>query len=184
MIRKSKIIMLISVFSVIILLSWYVSSNQMESVDVISEPITVEFINEAGEQIGKALLAEENGAVSLTVNVHGLSPGEHGFHFHEVGVCEKPEFESAGGHFNPADKKHGFNHPEGYHAGDMKNVWADSNGEVNSTLIVDHVNLEEEGNHSLLDEDGTSIVIHQLSDDYISDPSGNSGSRIACGTIK
>jgi superoxide dismutase, Cu-Zn family len=131
-----------------------------------------------GEKVGMATLVESKGGVNLSVKVQGLPPGTHGIHVHGVGKCDDPEFKSAGPHFNPAGKKHGLKSPEGHHAGDMTNltVGPDGKGELKTTL--EGVTLE-----SLLGPEGTALVVHASPDDQVTDPSGNSGARIACGVI-
>jgi Cu-Zn family superoxide dismutase len=99
-----------------------------------------------------------------------------------VPKCEGPDFKSAGPHFNPEGKKHGFDSPDGHHAGDMKNFTVGADGKVKTELEDSDVTLKD-GPHSLLSNGGTAIVIHAKADDYKTDPSGNSGDRIACGVI-
>ncbi len=141
-------------------------------------------VNSNGEQIGTATLKQMDQGVEITVEAHGLPSGIHGFHIHEVGKCQEPDFQSAGGHFNPHGKKHGRNHPEGEHAGDLQNIVVDSSGEVKNTQVIKQVTLEKDEVHSLLKETGTALVIHESADDYRTDPAGNSGKRIACGVIE
>lgn len=111
-------------------------------------------------------------------------PGERAFHIHENSVCELPDFESAGGHFNPYKKKHGFLNKEGPHAGDLPNIVVDKEGNCETTFLTNRVTLVKDKENSLLRKPGTSIVIHEGPDDYFSDPAGKGGERIACGTIK
>lgn len=131
-----------------------------------------------GKEVGTATLLPAGDGFSLAVQVTGLAAGEHGIHIHTVGKCEGPKFESAGGHWNPAGKQHGLENPQGSHAGDMPNltVGADGKGIVNETLAGGSV-------ADLLDADGAAIVIHAKKDDQKTDPSGDSGDRIACGVL-
>jgi Cu-Zn family superoxide dismutase len=122
--------------------------------------------------------------VEITVEAEELPSGIHGFHIHETGKCQSPDFQSAGGHFNPEGKKHGRNHPEGEHAGDLQNIVVDSAGKVKNTQVVKQVTLKKDETNSLLKETGTALVIHEFADDYRSDPAGKSGKRIACGVIE
>ncbi|KIL49075.1 superoxide dismutase family protein [Jeotgalibacillus campisalis] len=136
-----------------------------------------------GESMGTALLNETEKGVSIAIKAEGLEPGEKAIHFHEKGSCEPPEFTSAGGHFNPEGKQHGFDNPEGFHAGDLPNLVVDQDGTVDLELVVEAVTLKKGAKNSLLDEDGSSLVIHEGPDDYKTDPSGKSGKRILCGEI-
>jgi Cu-Zn family superoxide dismutase len=139
--------------------------------------------NAKGESIGAAVLRETPAGVLLAVKLSGLPPGAHGFHIHEHGACEPP-FQSAGGHFNPTKKHHGYAAADGYHAGDMPNLFVGSDGQVSAEFLVPGVTLVAGKPNSLLDSDGSSLVVHAGTDDYRSDPAGASGDRIACGTIE
>ncbi len=141
----------------------------------------VELKDGQGKDVGSVVIWDQGAGVALEVNVHDLTPGEHGIHFHQVPKCEGPDFKSAGGHFNPESKKHGFDNPDGHHAGDMKNFTVGANGKAKTRLEDADVTLKD-GPHSLL-TNGAAIVIHAKADDYKTDPSGNSGDRIACGVI-
>jgi Cu-Zn family superoxide dismutase len=99
-----------------------------------------------------------------------------------VGRCEPP-FTTAGGHFNPGGRKHGFSNPDGMHAGDLPNLRVGKDGTAEAELLTAQVTLSP-GPTSLLDADGSAIVLHAGPDDYVSDPAGNAGDRIACGVIK
>ncbi len=155
-----------------------------EAIETKAEKIPVIHVtlkNPEDVAIGNATLTEKDGGVEIKVEAANLSPGLHGFHIHENGVCEPPDFESAGGHFNPTDKEHGFKDKHGPHAGDLKNLKVEKDGTVKQTFFDDRVTLKKGEPNSLLQ--GTSLIIHQDKDDYISQPSGNSGKRIACGVI-
>lgn len=136
----------------------------------------------AGVEVGTATLYQVERAVRIDLRVHDIPDGEHGLHFHTVGRCEPPDFASAGGHLNPDGKNHGVKNPEGPHAGDLPNVivrGGQSTGWTASTLRV----TNDAGPAGLFDGNGTALVLHATRDDEMTDPSGNSGARIACGVI-
>ena len=142
-----------------------------------------DILNAQGQKIGAATLAQSHGGVRIDLDVTQLPPGVHGIHVHAVGKCAGPDFKTAGGHFNPEMKKHGKDSPDGPHAGDLMNITVAANGTAKTSLIAPNVTLGS-GTNSLFHEGGTAIVIHEKEDDYKTDPSGNSGARIACGVIQ
>jgi Cu-Zn family superoxide dismutase len=148
------------------------------------KPVTVELKDGKGQSVGSATITENQGGsgVTLQLNLKGLTPGEHAAHFHQVAKCEGPGFTTAGGHFNPDQKHHGLENPEGPHAGDMPNFTVQADGTAEATLADPRVNLGT-GDHSLFANGGTALVIHAKADDMKSDPAGNAGDRIACGVI-
>lgn len=148
------------------------------------QPIVVSLDNSRGEEIGEATLSETKKGVQIKLEAEGLSPGIHAIHFHEKGLCEPPDFQSAGPHFNPYGKEHGLDNPRGPHAGDMQNIFADKNGNVKTTIYNARVTLKKGKKNSLQDADGSALVIHEKGDDQKTNPSGNSGNRVACGVIK
>jgi Cu-Zn family superoxide dismutase len=130
---------------------------------------------------GTLTLAVEGDALHLTGRLAGLPPnGEFGFHIHEKGDCSAPDASSAGGHFNPANAQHG--NPQGgtHHAGDMLNAKSDADGVAQVDAVTTGVSLTA-GQPN--DARGKAIVLHEKADDYTTQPSGNSGARIACGVI-
>jgi len=136
-------------------------------------------VDREGRQVATATLSQANGGVGLEVTATGIAAGEHGIHFHMVGQCDAASgFESAGDHQNPTGAQHGLDNPNGPHMGDLPNVsiGADSTGTLTQAtpIAVD----------SLFDADGSALVIHAQRDDQRTDPSGNSGDRIACGVIE
>jgi Cu-Zn family superoxide dismutase len=145
-------------------------------------PFKVELKDQQGAVVGTATLtATPAGAVSITLEVKNLAPGEHAFHVHQVAKCEPP-FTTAGPHFNPGGKKHGLHSPDGSHAGDMNNITVGADGTAKLTVVNAQVTLGA-GPTSLFANGGTSLVIHAKPDDMKSDPAGNAGDRIACGVI-
>ena len=141
----------------------------------------VEMKDAQGKAVGDIIIWDQGPGVALELKLHDLTPGVHAIHFHQVPKCEGPDFKSAGGHFNPDGKKHGFDNPEGHHAGDMKNFTVGANGKATARLEDNDVTLKD-GPHSLL-SNGAAIVVHAKADDYKTDPAGNSGDRVACGVL-
>lgn len=131
-----------------------------------------------GADAGTATATEGIGGVRISLNVRGLPPGEHGVHVHMTGACEPPRFESAGSHWNPTAQQHGLEGPAGQHAGDMPNltVAEDGTGTLDYQLVGGTF-------AEMLDADGAAFVVHANADDQVTDPSGNSGDRIACGVF-
>lgn len=136
-----------------------------------------------GKDAGTVEFVETAAGPLLTANLKGLPPGIHAFHIHGVGKCDPP-FKSAGGHFNPEKSKHGLMNEEGPHSGDMPNIHVPASGKVTMEIWNPMVTLIPDQESSLLDGDGSAIMIHQGADDYKSDPAGAAGPRIACGVIK
>lgn len=143
--------------------------------------------NTSGAPIGTAQLTQDqSGSVFVEIASISLPPGAHGVHFHDVGKCDggtTPAFSTAGGHYNPLAKQHGLENPNGPHAGDNPNITIPENGVGRVSFSSDRVSLTP-GTASLLDADGSALVIHATADDQVSNPAGNSGARIACGVVK
>ena len=144
------------------------------------EQVDVPMRDASGRQLGTLQLAAHEGGLMLTGRLQGLPPGAHGIHLHAVGRCEPP-FESAGGHWNPTSRQHGTQNPAGPHLGDMPNLVVADDGSATVSVMSPGGTLAGDG--GLLDGDGASVVIHARADDYRTDPSGNSGERIACGVV-
>ena len=142
-------------------------------------------INGAGQQIGTVTAYQSSGGVTLKVRASGLPHGVHGIHVHTTGRCDGPRFESAGGHWNPQNRKHGFSNPQGHHAGDLSNVSVAANGVLEASLAVPNADITVATSMpgALIDMDGAALVLHAKADDYATDPSGNSGERIACAVL-
>ena len=140
-----------------------------------------------GETVGSATFTQvDAGPVTLEVTLQGIAPGQHGIHIHAVGSCVSTEtalFGGAGPHLNPLGKSHGLENPNGAHGGDLPNVTVDANGGGSARITTDRVVLAT-GAASVFDVDGSALVVHAGPDDQLSDPAGNSGSRIACGVIE
>jgi len=135
-------------------------------------------INSAGQTIGTVRAWQTAGGVSFHVRATGLTHGVHGIHVHPIGRCDPPDFATAGTHWNPTGKQHGLNNPQGPHAGDIPNVTVAANGVLDQTVVLANATMAQ-----LLDADGSSIMIHANADDYVSQPAGNSGPKIACAVI-
>jgi Cu-Zn family superoxide dismutase len=135
-----------------------------------------------GKTAGQASFTQKPDGVWLKVEATGIAPGTHGIHLHAVGQCKAPDFASAGGHWNPMHKMHGLDSPKGAHMGDLPNlvVGADGHGKIEALIKGATIGA---GDMGLADSDGTAIVIHAGPDDNVTDPSGNSGGRIACGVV-
>jgi Cu-Zn family superoxide dismutase len=138
--------------------------------------------NQSGVTFGNVFLRETDTGVLLRASVGGMPAGTHAFHIHEVGKCEAPAFESAGPHFSPDKRAHGFYAKDGPHAGDLPNLHVPPNGQLSVDLFVRGVTLEA-GSRALLDRDGSALIIHAGEDDYRTDPGGSANDRIACGVI-
>ncbi|MFC4310835.1 superoxide dismutase family protein [Steroidobacter flavus] len=119
--------------------------------------------------------------VKISGMVQGLKPdSEFGFHFHEKGDCSAPDATSAGAHFNPGSQNHGNPQAPPHHAGDMLNVKSDAQGVAEVSIDNAEVSLQTGQPNDIL---GKAIVVHAKPDDYTTQPSGNSGDRIACGVV-
>ena len=135
---------------------------------------TVELKNAQGQSVGSAKLsAAKDGGVAVELNLKDLTQGRHAIHFHETPKCEGPAFTSAGGHYNPAGKKHGLQNPEGPHAGDINNFTVLKDGTATGTVVAPHMKMGVDA----------ALVVHAAADDLKTDPAGNAGDRIACGVV-
>lgn len=134
----------------------------------------------SGGQVGTVTFTDTHSGILIAGTVSGLGLGAHAIHIHENGKCVPP-FTSAGSHFNPGNKRHGFQSIGGAHAGDLPNIELPAAGTLHFEFLMAGVTLK--GTNGVLGATGASIVIHTTRDDYITDPAGNSGSRLACGVI-
>jgi Cu-Zn family superoxide dismutase len=154
------------------------STVQTPQTVAVSNVAMAELKRSDGSNAGVATLSDRSDGVWLSVAISRNTPGTFGIHIHAVGKCDAPDFASAGPHWNPAQKQHGFDNPMGAHAGDIRNLVVNADG----TAAVS-VQLAGAVFDSALDADGLALVIHEKADDYSTDPSGNSGKRLICGVF-
>ena len=140
-------------------------------------------IRDAGGRIvATAALRDEGGSIRVHVDSAGLAAGTYGIHVHATGLCEAPGFTTAGTHWNPSGRQHGRDNPQGAHMGDLPNLVVDASAHGSVDYAIGEASLGG-GANPLLDADGAAVVVHAQADDYRTDPSGNSGPRIACGIL-
>jgi superoxide dismutase, Cu-Zn family len=168
----------------ILILPLMASCSTIRTADTASvlEVITADLARADGSWAGVATISKRSDGVFLSLAADAPMAGTFGTHIHSVGKCQGPDFTSAGAHWNPGMKQHGRDNPMGAHGGDLPNVVAGAD----KKLALEHKlpDLKLEGEGGLLDTDGAAIVIHEKADDYLTDPSGNSGKRIICGVFK
>jgi superoxide dismutase, Cu-Zn family len=145
------------------------------------KPLTVPLKDSKGTEVGQIELTEKDKTVTLAVTLHNLPAGQHGIHVHAGGSCTAPDFADAAGHLNPDMKKHGFKSPDGHHAGDFpSSITVLDNGNGSAKLTSKDITLKMGEPNSVY---GKTIVVHASADDQMTDPSGASGGRIACGVV-
>ncbi len=139
-----------------------------------------------GNPVGDATFTEGPNGVTINANLqpgqNALGPGAHGIHIHETGSTS-PDFEAAGEHFNPTNAQHGLKNPEGPHGGDLEEIVVNEDGSAGYTTTTNRITLSG-GENSILDSDGSTLIIHAGSDDQETDPSGNTGGRAIAGVIR
>lgn len=159
----------------IVSIALLVSCATPDELGPVGDGPVIPLVNAAGATVGSLQAEQRPGGVYIRIAAEGLAPGDHGLHLHAVGRCDGPAFQSAGGHWNPAGRQHGHLNPMGPHAGDLPNLTISTNGRGAINFLASGGPLD--------DADGTSLVIHAKADDYKTDPSGNSGDRIACAVL-
>jgi superoxide dismutase, Cu-Zn family len=169
------------IIPIVALLGWYEPGLAADA-----ESFKVKMINADRQEVGEVTLTQLPHGVLIRLNMpqkaSRIPAGTHAFHVHQIGKCEPP-FTSAGAHFNPLGKKHGFLDSNGGHAGDLPNIHVSENGALTVEFMAPQLSLKQ-GKNNLLDSDGSALVIHARQDDYKSDPAGEAGDRIACGVIE
>lgn len=147
-------------------------------------PVAVTLKTAQGQDAGTILMKQTKDGVKVKATLMNLPPGEHGIHVHQKAVCDAPDFKSSGPHFNPDGKQHGSKNPAGPHAGDMPvNLTIAADGTGKAEFVATGISLLPDAPNSIVANGGTSIIIHEKADDMMTDPSGNSGARIACGVV-
>ena len=164
------------------------STSATQSAASSSAAPGVPMVNASGEVIGEVQARDGDNGATLLIMARGLPPGVHGIHIHDVGACDPPDFKSAGPHWNPTGKQHGAENPQGAHMGDLQNVTVAQDGQLKAEILVPNAHLSDAGGNAMaggqiLDANGAAVVIHADPDDYKTDPSGNSGARIACAVL-
>jgi superoxide dismutase, Cu-Zn family len=148
----------------------------------LGEKATADIKTGDGREVGSIKMVETTAGVLLKVKFKGLTPGVHGFHIHEAGKCEG-DFQSAGGIYNPLGARHGYLNDEGPMVGDLPNLFVGATGDLELEMVSPFVTLNKAAEESIFDSDGTAFVLFEKADDYVSEPDGNAGARIACGVI-
>lgn len=138
--------------------------------------------NSEGQPAGEAIIAGTEGGLQLNLTLQNLPAGAHGVHVHQTGDCSADDFSSAGGHWNPTGASHGLEAEGGHHLGDLPNVTVAEDGTATLEYMIEDATIS--GENALMDDDGAAFVVHEGADDGMTDPAGDSGSRIACGVFE
>lgn len=164
---------------------WVAGCSTVERSASVREGAGAQLVDAAGRRVGDARFDDAGtaGAVRIRLNATGLRPGTYAAHVHAVGRCDAPDFASAGSHWNPQGRQHGRENPAGAHVGDLPNIVIGADGRGSIDARMDAASLRK-GANPMFDADGSALLIHAAADDYRTDPSGNSGARIACGVIR
>ncbi|MFO7260482.1 MAG: superoxide dismutase family protein [bacterium] len=161
------------------------AAAQQQADETAQHVARAQLVDAEGNVVATATLRETAGhGVLIRLEAERLPAGEHAFHIHQTGRCEPPGFESAGGHYAPRGRQHGFLVPAGPHAGDLPNIHVPADGRLVIEVVAPDVTLRPGAPNTLFDEDGSALVIHAGRDDYTSQPAGDAGGRIACGVIR
>jgi Cu-Zn family superoxide dismutase len=155
-------------------------SGHSKPARVVPSAANTVLINQQNRRLGTAAVLQSRSGGLLVLKLTGVPPGQHGLHVHATGACEPPTFASAGPHYNPGNRKHGARNPQGPHAGDLPNVVARPDSTVDTTLAIPVEVVSAIGSGA----GAKALVLHAQPDDLMTDPSGNSGDRIACGVLQ
>lgn len=159
-------------------------AGQASSAPQATEVASAVMMDSDGQMMGTVALTGSAHGVLVRTDLTRVAPGVHAFHIHETGKCEGPDFKSAGGHYDPGNREHGFLSPKGQHAGDLPNIFVGPSQTLSNEIFAWQVSLDPNAENTLFDTDGSSLVIHAKPDDYRTDPAGDAGNRIACGVIR
>ena len=155
-----------------------VKDNKADNNTTLLSAVCILYPTEGSETSGIVKFTQTPEGIKIVADVKGLTPGKHGFHIHEFGDCSRLDGKSAGGHFNPDDKKHGAPDGSERHVGDLGNLVAGEDGKAHyewTDLVISFT-----GSNSII---GRAIIVHAGKDDLTSQPTGNAGARLACGVI-
>jgi superoxide dismutase, Cu-Zn family len=155
-------------------------SSHSKPADVVPSAANTTLIDSQGRRLGTAAVVPSKSGGLLVLKLTGVPPGDHGLHLHATGACDPPSFASAGPHYNPTNRKHGAKNPQGPHAGDLPNVVARPDSSIDTTLAIPAEAVSAIGSGTA----ARALVLHAQRDDLMTDPSGNSGNRIACGVLQ